>query len=133
MSSKHVKRTGDLIRRIVSETLLTKVRDPRIGIITITGVEISREFDTARIFVSCLGDEAARDQTLEGLRSAAPFLQAEIAKSIRRLRRVPRLRFIYDDSIERSFRIEQALRDIDLGEEKTDEAADIQPEEGSGT
>jgi ribosome-binding factor A len=110
-----MKRIDDLVRQIVSEALLAKVQDPRIGIVTITGVRVSPEFDIARVYVSVLGDEAARLESLEGLRSAAPFLQSLLAKEIR-VRRIPRLRFVYDDSIARSFRIDEALRGLDPAE-----------------
>ncbi len=61
--------------------------------------------------MSVLGDEATREETFAGLRSAASFLQAEIAREVR-LRRIPKLRFVYDESIERGFRIESTLRDL---------------------
>jgi ribosome-binding factor A len=99
------------LRRIISEALLTKVRDPRIGLVTVTGVKVSREFDTAKVYVTIYGDERTRDESMAGLRSAAPFLQSEISREIR-LRRVPRLRFVYDDSVERGFRIDAALREL---------------------
>jgi ribosome-binding factor A len=120
-----MKRIDDLVRQIVSEALLVKVQDPRIGIVTITGVRVSPEFDTAVVHVSVLGDEAARRESLEGLRSAAPFLQSLLAKEIR-VRRIPRLKFVYDDSIARSFRIDAALRGSEpaerSGNEEDDEA-----------
>jgi ribosome-binding factor A len=111
LRSTHLKKTDDLLRRVISETLLTKVQDPRIGIVSVTQVETSPEYDTARVFVSIYGDEAARAESLKGLKSAAPFLQAELAKAVR-LRRTPRLRFIYDESIERGFRIDETLRNL---------------------
>jgi ribosome-binding factor A len=111
-----MKRTDDLVRQIISEALLAKVQDPRIGIVTVTGVRVSPEFDTARVYVSVLGDEAARRASLDGLRSAAPFLQSLLGKEIR-MRRVPRLKFVYDDSVARGFRIEEALRGLDSAED----------------
>lgn len=112
MRSNRMKRMDDLIREIIGEALLTKVDDPRIGMVSVTKVEVSKEFDTAKVWVSIYGDEDVREQSLLGLRSAARFLQSEIAREAR-MRRTPRLRFIYDDSIERSFRIGQALSEVD--------------------
>ncbi len=109
-----MKRTDDLLRRIISETLLSKVQDPRIGLVTVTRVQVSREFDTAKVWVSVYGNEEARAESLEGLRSAAPFLQQEISREIR-LRRIPRLKFFYDDSLDRGFRIREALLGIEPG------------------
>jgi ribosome-binding factor A len=105
-----MKRTDDLVRRIISEALLTKVQDPRIGMVTVTDVEVSSEFDTARVFVSVLGDEDVRRESMTGLRSAAPFLPSQLA--VLRMRRIPRLKFIYDESVARGFRINEALRGL---------------------
>jgi ribosome-binding factor A len=102
---------------VISEILLTRVRDPRIGLVSVTGVRISPEYDTARVYVSVLGDEATREEALAGLRSAAAFIQSEIVKEVR-LRRTPRLRFVYDDSIDRGFRIEETLRGLPRDEEE---------------
>jgi ribosome-binding factor A len=107
-----MRRTDDLVRKVVSEALLTTVQDPRIGMVTVTGVRVSPEFDTARVFVSILGDEDVRRESLDGLRSAAPFLQSQLAKAVR-FRRIPRLKFIYDESVARGFRIDEVLRGLD--------------------
>jgi ribosome-binding factor A len=107
-----MRRTDDLVRKVVSEALLTTVQDPRIGMVTVTGVRVSPEFDTARVFVSILGDEDVRRESLDGLRSAAPFLQSQLAKAVR-FRRIPRLKFIYDEPVARGFRIDEVLRGLD--------------------
>jgi ribosome-binding factor A len=133
MRSTRMRRTDDLVRKVLSETLLTKVQDPRIGMVSVTGVRISRELDTAKVWVTVLGDEAARAETMKGLRSAASFLQSEIARQVR-MRKVPRLSFVYDDSLDEGMRIDAALRDVEIertsredggvGEEGSDEAQD---------
>jgi ribosome-binding factor A len=115
MRSTRMRRTDDLVRQVISEALITKVQDPRIGLVSVTGVRVSPEFDTARVYFSVLGDEAVRAETMKGLRSAASFLQSELARSVR-MRRVPRLRFIYDDSVDRGFRIDATLRNLGPGE-----------------
>lgn len=111
MRSTRLRRIDDQIKRVVSEALLTQVQDPRIGFVTVTAVRVSREFDTAKIYVSVMGNEAQRADTLKGLRSAAPFLQSRIGKSMR-LRRVPLLRFVYDDSLDRGLRVDEVLRGL---------------------
>jgi ribosome-binding factor A len=126
MRSTRMRRTDDVVRRILSEALLTNVRDPRIGLVSVTDVRISKELDTARVFVSVLGDEDVRRKTLEGLRSAAPFLRSEIARESS-LRRIPELRFLYDDSVDRGFRVDAALRDL---ARERDAAAEGAPDEG---
>lgn len=120
MRSTRLRRIDDQIRRIVSEALLSSVQDPRIGFVTVTSVEVSREFDTAKVYVSVLGSEQEREETLRGLRSAAPFLQSRIGKGMR-LRRIPLLRFLYDDSLDRGLRVEAALRGIASEEDTRDE------------
>jgi ribosome-binding factor A len=104
-----MRRVDDTIQRIVSEALLTKVRDPRIGSVSVTRVQTSPEFDTAKVWVYVPGGETERASALEGLRSAAPFLQSQLARAVR-LRRTPRLRFFLDEELEQSFRIEETLR-----------------------
>lgn len=111
MRSTRMKRTDDLFRRVISEALLTKVSDPRIGFVSVTGVKVSTEFDTAQVYVSVLGDEKAREETMRGLRSAASFLQSQLAREIR-MRRTPRLRFLYDHSLDRGLRMDETLREL---------------------
>jgi len=118
-----MKRVDDQVRQVVAEALLTKVADPRIGMVSVIRVQVSPEFDTARVWVTVLGDAEERERSMLGLRSAATFLQSEIARAMR-VRRVPRLRFLYDDSLDRAFRIEAALRDAGVEDE---------PEGGAGT
>lgn len=130
MRSTRLRRIDDQIRRIVSESLITVVQDPRIGFVTVTGVEVSREFDTAKVYVSILGTEEERKETLKGLRSAAPFLQSRIGKAMR-LRRIPLLRFLYDDSLDRGLRVEAALRGIASGDAAED-AGEPEDVEGMG-
>ncbi len=133
MRSTRLRRIDDQILRIIGEALLSRVQDPRIGFVTVTGVRVSKEFDTAKVWVSVLGDEEQRERSLQGLRSAAPFLQSEIGKAMR-LRRIPRLRFLYDESLERSLRIESTLHDLNIPEENDDagDAVDGGEEEARG-
>lgn len=139
MRSTRMRRTDDLVRRVIAEALLTKVQDPRIGFVSVTGVRVSREFDTAKVFVSVLGDEAERVETMKGLKRAAPYLQSELARAIR-MRRTPRLRFLYDDSVDRGFRVDEELRrlearagdGLDAAKESSDEDGLDAPKESSG-
>ncbi|MBZ0268505.1 30S ribosome-binding factor RbfA [bacterium] len=138
MRSTRLRRIDDQIRRVVSEALLSSVQDPRIGFVTVTSVEVSREFDTAKVYVSVLGTEEERQETLKGLRSAAPFLQSRIGKAMR-LRRIPLLRFLYDDSLDRGLRVEAVLRGLRPEaadpplRDAADPGPDQEPEEGDTT
>jgi ribosome-binding factor A len=119
-----LKRTDELLRETIAELILTRLADPRIGFVSVTGVKISPELDTARVFVTVLGNPEEREKAMKGLKSAAPYLQSELHKRVR-LRRMPKLRFIYDESVDRGFRIEVALREAKESEGKSalDEAA----------
>ena len=100
-----------------------------IGLADRLGGEAVVEFDTARIWVTVLGDDEERERSMLGLRSAASFLQSEIARAMR-VRRVPRLRFVYDDSLDRALRIEAALREAGVEAEAETEG---EAEGGAGT
>lgn len=95
----------------LSEIIRKELRDPRIGFLTITGAEVSRDFRHAKVFFSVLGDEQARKDTLRGLQSATGLLRSEFAKRVN-LRVAPELTFEYDDGISRGQRIFQLLDEV---------------------
>lgn len=105
------KRIDDLVREILGDILLTRASDPRLGLVTVTRVEISPELDVAKVFVSVLGEPEKRKEALQALRKAGPFLRTELAKEVR-LRRTPELRFQVDESVERGFHMDSVLREI---------------------
>ena len=92
MRKTRLKRTDELLRETIAELILTRLGDPRVGFVSVTGVKISPELDTARVFVTVLGNPAERETAMKGLQSAAPYLQSELHKRVR-LRRTPKLRF----------------------------------------
>ena len=114
-------RVSDLIKDEVSRLLLRDVRDPRIGFVTITGVSVSPDLRNARVFVSVLGEPAARDASIEALNSAAGFFRRRLFRNLG-LRYPPSIEFRLDDSLDRGERIDRALRRIhegvDPGEEE---------------
>lgn len=107
-SSHRLPRVAELIRMAISE-ILPGLRDPRIGLATITEVKLSADLKHARVYVSVLGDEEARKKTLSGLTSAAPRIRHQIAERIR-LKNTPELVFTYDSSIEYGARIEELIQ-----------------------
>jgi ribosome-binding factor A len=113
--SKRTERVADLIRREMAEMLLHKLRDPRIGFVSVTGVEVSGDLSSAKVFVSSLAGEEKANELLTVLRRAAPFLRHELAPRLQ-LREVPELLFSYDHSIERGARVEELLRKLHDGE-----------------
>ena len=100
--SRRQKQINQAIRREISELITRHVNDPRIkGIISVTEVDVSPDLMQARIFISVLGDQTEKTESLEGLTSASEFLRHELGNRLR-LRSVPRLIFEKDDSIERA-------------------------------
>ena len=96
-----IERVNNLIRREISELLQRQVKDPRLGsFVIVTEVSTSPDLKYARIFVSRMGSEAEKQETLSVLASAAGFFRNELAKHLK-LRRIPELSFQLDDSIER--------------------------------
>ena len=110
-----MRRVNEAVREVVSARLADGLKDPRIGFITVTSVDTSADLRNARVYVSVLGDEAAREESLAGLRSSSGFLQAQVASELA-LKRTPTLEFSYDDSVDQGMRIEELLRADPPGE-----------------
>jgi ribosome-binding factor A len=104
-------RVADQIRAELADLLAREVHDPGIGFVTLTRVSVSPDLQQARIFYTAMGDEKARTASGRALERAAPFLRRQIGSRLR-LRRVPELRFTYDESIAGQDRIEQILNEI---------------------
>jgi ribosome-binding factor A len=107
--SHRPERLAELIRQQVASFLTAQVRDPRIGFVTVTGVEVTPDLGHAKIRVSVMGTDEERARTLEGLGSAARFLRAELSRELR-LRTSPELRFELDRGLEHAQRIDQVLK-----------------------
>jgi len=119
---QRVRRIGDQIQRELAELIRDTVRDPRIGRVTVSGVEVSRDLAHARVYVTQLGAEAAESRNAaELLQHAAPFLRRELAKRMR-LRMVPQLHIAYDPSFDRGAHlgrlIDSAIRDDEAARER---------------
>src|SRR3989442_3363908 len=106
--SHRPERMAELIRQTVAEFLTGNVRDPRVGFVTVTAVEVSGDLAHARIRVSVMGSEEEKTKTLEGLGSAARFLRAQLSRELR-LRTSPELRFELDRGVEHAQRIDAVL------------------------
>jgi len=94
---KRSRRVGDLLREEISEIILKRLKDPRVGFITVTGVEMTDDLKSARVYVSVF-DRQQTAETLEVLNQAAGFIKKEVARDIR-LRSTPHLEFFEDKSI----------------------------------
>jgi ribosome-binding factor A len=109
------ERVGEEIRQELSSLLAREVHDPGIGFVTLTRVKVSPDLQLVRVYYTLMGDAKARKDTERALERATPFLRRQIGGRIR-LRRVPELRFEFDESVEHQERIERIL--LDLAEER---------------
>ena len=105
-----MRRVNEAVREVLSEAV-GELKDPRIGFVTVTGVETSPDLRQARVFVSVLGDERKREKTLAGLAAAHGVLQARIARELR-MKRTPQLAFEYDQSVERGVRMTRLIDEL---------------------
>jgi ribosome-binding factor A len=104
-------RVGDQIRSELGQLLTRDVRDPGIGFVTLTRVQVTPDLQRARIYYTALGDERARRSSQKALERATPFLRRQIGSRLR-LRRTPELEFVFDESIAGQDRIERLLAEI---------------------
>jgi ribosome-binding factor A len=114
------RRVGEQIQRELAQIIFQQVKDPRVGMVTITGVDVSREFEHATVYLTVLGDQEQRDKTLAGLTQARGFLRGELSRRLR-LWTTPELRFVYDASIDRGARVTELLNSV--RQEQDDSAA----------
>ena len=110
MSADRMRRVDEAMREVLSGAITSELKDPRVGFVTVTAVDTSPDLRHARVFVSVLGPEKVRRRSLEGLRSAHGYLQKRVAGELR-LKHTPTLDFAYDDSADRSERINELLEE----------------------
>jgi ribosome-binding factor A len=119
MPDGRMRRVDEAVREVLSDAIAKDLQDPRVGFVTVTGVKTSPDLRHARVYVSVLGDEAAREESLAGLRSAHGFLQAAIASQLQ-LKHTPSLTFHYDESVDRGMRISKLIDEHRMTEEDGD-------------
>src|SRR3954447_17999801 len=108
MPGSRMRRGNEAVREVFSGHITEELKDPRIGFVTVTGVDTSPDLRHARVYVSVLGSDEEKSEALEGLRSSAGFLQSKVGEQLR-MKRTPTLEFQYDDSIDRGMRISELL------------------------
>src|ERR687883_1160208 len=104
---ERMRRVNESVRHVLSEAL-PELKDPRIGFVTVTGVDTSPDLRHATVYVSVLGSEKKRTATLRGLEAAHGLLQSRLARELR-MKRTPQLTFEYDPSVERGVRMSQLI------------------------
>lgn len=108
MKSDRLRRVDEAVREVLSEAVTKEIKDPRVGFVTITSVQTANDLRHAKVYISVLGDEGVRQRSLQGLKSAHGFLQKRVAGELR-IKHTPTLEFIYDDTLDKSLRIEALL------------------------
>jgi ribosome-binding factor A len=109
VASYRMRRINEAIKEIIGTALTHDLKDPRIGFVTLTGVDTAPDLAHAKVFVSVYGKQAEKDSTLEGLRAARPYLQRLIADELK-IKRTPALEFVYDVSVDQGMRIQALLK-----------------------
>ena len=127
-TSRRVSRVSSLIKREVSQMLLSEIKDDRVGagMVSVTNVEVSGDLQHAKIFVSIYGTSEAKAETMAGLHSSAPFVRRALGKRMS-LRRTPEVSFLEDRSLEHGDQILNLLNNLPrLGNEDSETAEDLE-------
>jgi ribosome-binding factor A len=108
--TERMRRVNESVRQVLAETL-PELKDPRIGLVTVTGVDTSPDLRHAVVYVSVLGSARKRRNTLVGLEAAHGVLQSRLARELR-MKRTPQLTFEYDPSVERGVRMSRLIDEL---------------------
>src|SRR5687767_9084495 len=108
MKSERMRRVDEAVREVLSGAITSEMKDPRVGFVTVTDVDTSPDLRHAGVYVSVLGSETERKRSLEALTAAHGFLQRRVARELR-IKHTPTLDFLYDDSLDRSLRVQALL------------------------
>jgi ribosome-binding factor A len=111
MQNRRLPRLNEQLKREISRILRTDVRDPRVGAPVVSGVEVTPDLWSAKVYVELTGSEDERARALEGLSAAASFVRHLLGEELR-VRRVPELRFVEDRTRERARRIDEILQEV---------------------
>lgn len=104
------ERVAEFMREEISRIIIHELSDPRIGFVTVTGVDVSPDLANAKVSVSVMGTDAQKRTSLRGLRNSASFIQTAVFRKMR-IRRAPKIEFALDETVERSFKISQLIRE----------------------
>ncbi|MEI5906221.1 30S ribosome-binding factor RbfA [Bacillus spongiae] len=109
--SLRANRIGEQMKKELSDIIGRKIKDPRIGFVTVTDVQVSGDLQQSKVYITVLGDENQRENTLKGLAKAKGFIRSELGHRIR-LRKTPEIIFEFDESIDYGNHIETLLQKI---------------------
>jgi ribosome-binding factor A len=108
MAKKRTPRLNEQLRREIIDIVRNHARDPRIGMVSVTDVMVAPDLGSAKVFVTALGDEKEKSESIAGLKAAAPFIRSELGRRLT-IRQIPELRFELDQTLEHAHRIEELL------------------------
>ena len=111
--SRRTQRIGDLLRREIAEIIVRRLKDPRVGLATVSAVDVSPDLKHARVRVSILGNEENRDECMEALDHASGYIRSQVARGLKNMRVVPDLIFELDRGPEYSQHIDHLLEHLD--------------------
>ena len=113
--TRRTERLGEEFREEIARMIGGQLKDPRIGFVTVTRVEVVPDLRQAKVYVGVLGSPAEREKTLVGLRQAAGFMRRSLGQKLR-LRHAPELTFVYDEGLEAHDRIARLLAEVKAGD-----------------
>jgi len=117
--TERMRRVNESVRQVLAEAV-PELKDPRIGLVTVTGVDTTPDLRHATVFVSVLGSTRKRNASLQGLEAAHGLLQTRLARELR-MKRTPQLTFEYDPSVERGVRMSRLIDELSPGEDDADD------------
>jgi ribosome-binding factor A len=123
MRSGRMRRVDEAMRAVLSDAIGKDLKDPRVGFVTVTGVKTSPDLRHARVYVSVLGTDAEREESIDGLRSAHGFLQRRLADELT-LKHTPSLSFHYDESVDRGMRISSLVSELERDDDSSGSQGD---------
>jgi len=127
--SRRTLKAAEAIRQVVGMAILTEIQDPRVKGVTVIRVEVSGDMQTAKVYVSIMGNEAQQNLCLKGLKSCAGFLQSKIAKRID-TRYVPHIQFVLDKGVKNQLLVSKMLDD-EFGKDTIDGSEDDEDEDAA--
>ncbi|MFX3618503.1 MAG: 30S ribosome-binding factor RbfA [Sporolactobacillus sp.] len=111
MANLRVHRVAEQMKKEMGDIIEHRIKDPRVGFVTVTGVDLTGDLQEATVYVSVLGNDEKKDATLAGLAKAKGFIRSEIGKRIR-LRKTPEIQFKFDQSVEYGNHIDRLINDL---------------------
>ncbi len=111
MTSDRMRRVDEAMREVLSGVITSEIKDPRVGFVTVTAVDTTTDLDHAKVWVSVFGTERQREKTLSALDAAAGVLQGRLGRELK-LRRTPRLEFVYDRAVEHGVRMTHLIDEL---------------------